>query len=238
MTKKFLILSQHPDLTTKLKQLIKKKKENYRHLTTPTSLVVALNDDDDSYSGIFWDITKSNLDTTLATLLLIRNQVAGPIIIFTNSHSDRTLNKLYKAKVDFVADLEINEKLLLRIFEQRLWSYTFKIQPEEKKLAKRANEEIIETGNIKININKYSVFKNNEPVVLTPKEFQLLVYLAQNKGNVIGREQLLQKIWGYDLLGSSRIVDIHISHLRDKLEDDSSHPQHILTKRGFGYRFI
>lgn len=228
MTKKFLILSQNPDLTTKLKQLIKKKKENYRHLTTPTSLVVALNDDDDSYSGIFWDITKSNLDTTLATLLLIRNQVAGPIIIFTNSHSDRTLNKLYKAKVDFVADLEINEKLLLRIFEQRLWSYTFKIQPEE----------IIETGNIKININKYSVFKNNEPVVLTPKEFQLLVYLAQNKGNVISREQLLQKIWGYDLLGSSRIVDIHISHLRDKLEDDSSHPQHILTKRGFGYRFI
>lgn len=116
MTNRFLILSQNPDLTTKIEQLIKKKRENYRHLTTPTSLVVALNDE--NYSGIFWDITKSNLDTTLATLLLIRNQVAGPIIIFTNSHSDRTLDKLYKAKVDFVAGLEINEKLLLRIFEQ------------------------------------------------------------------------------------------------------------------------
>ncbi|MUP59970.1 transcriptional regulator, partial [Veillonellaceae bacterium M2-4] len=78
MTNRFLILSQNPDLTTKIEQLIKKKRENYRHLTTPTSLVVALNDE--NYSGIFWDITKSNLDTTLATLLLIRNQVAGPII--------------------------------------------------------------------------------------------------------------------------------------------------------------
>ncbi|APT14373.1 response regulator transcription factor [Lactobacillus jensenii] len=236
MTNRFLILSQNPDLTTKIEQLIKKKRENYRHLTTPTSLVVALNDE--NYSGIFWDITKSNLDTTLATLLLIRNQVAGPIIIFTNSHSDRTLDKLYKAKVDFVAGLEINEKLLLRIFEQRLWSYSYKIHTQEKKLTNRADEEIIETGSIKINIGKYSVFKDNEPVVLTPKEFQLLAYLAQNKGNVISREQLLQKIWGYDLLGSSRIVDIHISHLRDKLENDSTHPEHILTKRGFGYCFI
>ncbi|WP_310652948.1 winged helix-turn-helix domain-containing protein, partial [Lactobacillus jensenii] len=77
-----------------------------------------------------------------------------------------------------------------------------------------------------------------EPVVLTPKDFQLLAYLAQNKGNAISREQLLQKIWGYDLLGASRIVDIHISHLRDKLENDSTYPEHILTKRGFGYCFI
>ena len=67
-------------------------------------------------------------------------------------------------------------------------------------------------------------------------EFQLLSYLIDHRNQVLSRDQLVNGVWGYDILNTSRIVDIHISHLRDKLEDDPHHPVHLLTVRGFGYK--
>ena len=81
-------------------------------------------------------------------------------------------------------------------------------------------------------------YRQGQPVELTPKEFQLLSYLINHHNQVLSREQLVSGVWGYDLLASSRIVDIHISHLRDKLEDDPHKPAHLLTVRGFGYKFV
>ena len=72
---------------------------------------------------------------------------------------------------------------------------------------------------------------------LTPKEFKLLKYLYDNRNQVISREQLLNGVWNYDILGTSRMVDIHISHLRDKIEKDPHNPEWIKTARGFGYLF-
>lgn len=85
-------------------------------------------------------------------------------------------------------------------------------------------------------IKKVRVTKAGQEVSLTRKEFQLLAFLADHQGQVLSREQLLDGVWGYDILGSSRIVDIHVSHLRDKLEDDSQKPVHLTTVRGFGYK--
>lgn len=78
---------------------------------------------------------------------------------------------------------------------------------------------------------------NDQKVILTPKEFKLLKYLYDNRNQVISREQLLNGVWNYDILGTSRMVDIHISHLRDKIEKDPHHPEWIKTARGFGYLF-
>jgi two-component system OmpR family response regulator/two-component system alkaline phosphatase synthesis response regulator PhoP len=72
---------------------------------------------------------------------------------------------------------------------------------------------------------------------LTPKEFQLLSQLATNPGKVYTREFLLEKIWGYEFVGDTRTVDVHIRHLRQKLEKDPSQPELIETIRGIGYRF-
>lgn len=93
-------------------------------------------------------------------------------------------------------------------------------------------------GAWQINQESYTVTKNGETIALTPKEFQLLSYLVDHQGQVLSRDQLVNGVWGYDILDTSRIVDIHISHLRDKLEDDSQHPTHLLTVRGFGYKFV
>jgi two-component system OmpR family response regulator len=71
---------------------------------------------------------------------------------------------------------------------------------------------------------------------LSPKEYDLLVFLARNKGLVFSREQLLEKVWGYDFAGDTRTVDVHIRWLRQKLETDPAHPQHLVTVRGTGYK--
>jgi DNA-binding response OmpR family regulator len=74
-------------------------------------------------------------------------------------------------------------------------------------------------------------------VELTPKEFDLLATLAAERGRVFGREMLLERVWGYDYMGESRTVDVHVQRLRSKIEPDPDQPRYLLTIRGIGYRF-
>lgn len=95
---------------------------------------------------------------------------------------------------------------------------------------------VITIGNISIFPGNYEVYVDNESVELTPKEFELLLYMAKQKNRILSRDQLLNAIWDYDYTGGTRIVDVHISHLREKIEKDTKKPQYIQTVRGFGYR--
>ena len=72
---------------------------------------------------------------------------------------------------------------------------------------------------------------------LNPKEFELLAFLMSNMGQVISREQVLRKVWGYDYIGSARTVDVHMRWLRQKLEADPDKPVHLITVRGYGYKY-
>ena len=86
--------------------------------------------------------------------------------------------------------------------------------------------------------DQHRVERDGQPVELTPKEFALLERFMRRPGYVFGRETLLREVWGYEYLGDSRTVDVHIQRLRAKIETDSSHPQLIHTVRGFGYRLV
>ncbi|MBO1198491.1 response regulator transcription factor [Staphylococcus simiae] len=97
-------------------------------------------------------------------------------------------------------------------------------------------EEDIQIGAIRIRPEYFEVYKNNELLELTPKEFELLLYLIERQGRVITREHMLNTVWNYEFAGDSRIVDVHISHLRDKLEENPKKPQLIKTVRGLGYK--
>jgi DNA-binding response OmpR family regulator len=92
-------------------------------------------------------------------------------------------------------------------------------------------------GQLEIDLTGRTVTVGGQPVELTPKEFDLLVLLASNPVRVFGRETLLEKVWGYDYLGDSRTVDVHIQRLRRKLEEDPHHPRYLLTVRSIGYKF-
>jgi len=92
-------------------------------------------------------------------------------------------------------------------------------------------------GNLEIDMNRYEARKNGAALELTLREFELLKYLAEKENKVFSREQLLEEVWGYEYYGDIRTVDVTVRRLREKLEDNSSEPQYILTKRGIGYYF-
>lgn len=97
-----------------------------------------------------------------------------------------------------------------------------------------SSEGVIQIDDLIINSEEFTVEKAGEPIELTLKEFMLLKFLAENRGRVLTRSFLLDKIWGYEYFGESRTVDVHIRHLRSKLDDDSL----IKTVRGIGYKIV
>lgn len=96
---------------------------------------------------------------------------------------------------------------------------------------------ILKINELTIDMDRHEVIKNNEKIELTLKEYELLKLLVLNKGKVLTRDFLLDKIWGYEYYGETRTVDVHVRHLRKKIEVDDSNPIYIETVRGIGYKF-
>lgn len=91
--------------------------------------------------------------------------------------------------------------------------------------------------NLVIDQTRHEVRLNNKPLLLKPKEYELLLFLAQHRGQVLSREYVLGQVWDWDFIGDSRTVDVHIRWLREKIESDPGVPNRIVTVRGAGYRF-
>ncbi|KQO10648.1 response regulator YycF [Paenibacillus sp. Leaf72] len=89
--------------------------------------------------------------------------------------------------------------------------------------------------NLFIDTDMYVVYKDNQPLDLTHREYELVYYMARNSGKVMTREHLLQAVWGFEYFGDVRTVDVTIRRLREKIEDDPSRPEFIMTRRGLGY---
>ncbi|RSD27691.1 response regulator transcription factor [Mesobacillus subterraneus] len=109
-------------------------------------------------------------------------------------------------------------------------------QPESVEVKSEEAEGQIRIGGLRIMPEFYEAYFMDEMLELTPKEFELLLYLAKNKGRVLTRDQLLSAVWNYDFAGDTRIVDVHISHLREKIEQNTKKPSYIKTIRGLGYK--
>ena len=103
--------------------------------------------------------------------------------------------------------------------------------------ARKSVGKLIEAKGLTIDPATFSVMRNGQAVDLTQKEYDLLLYLIQERGVVFSREDLMQKVWNYDYYGDMRTVDVTIRRLREKIEDDPGKPTRILTRRGAGYYF-
>lgn len=101
----------------------------------------------------------------------------------------------------------------------------------------KEENDIFVAGNLKINFERREVLINDNRVDLTLKEFELLDILIKNRGKILTRDTLLDKIWGYEYIGETRTVDVHIRYIRKKIEEDDKNPKFIETIRGVGYRF-
>lgn len=103
--------------------------------------------------------------------------------------------------------------------------------------AAAAGESLLTFRRLRIDAEAHQVWKDGAAADLTAIEFALLRVLAQNRGRVLSREQLIEQVWGYDYYGDDRVVDVHIARLRKKIEDDANSPALLSTVRGAGYRF-
>jgi two-component system alkaline phosphatase synthesis response regulator PhoP len=104
--------------------------------------------------------------------------------------------------------------------------------------AARAAVEGYRFGDIDVDFRKAEVLRAGQPVSLSAKEFLLLRYLVRQRGATLSRDELLNEVWGYDAMPTTRTVDVHVAWLRRKLEPSPSRPQYILTRHGLGYKFV
>ncbi|HLT60632.1 MAG TPA: response regulator transcription factor, partial [Microlunatus sp.] len=97
--------------------------------------------------------------------------------------------------------------------------------------------DVVEAGNVRMDVERHEVSVNGERVKLALKEFELLEMLLRNAGRVMTRGQLIDRIWGADYVGDTKTLDVHVKRLRTKIEADPANPQHLITVRGLGYKF-
>ncbi|WP_334329089.1 winged helix-turn-helix transcriptional regulator [Companilactobacillus sp. HBUAS59699] len=203
------------------------------NMTTPEKTVEMVNDDD--VSGLIWDLSTTDLKTSLNTLKEIRDKIDGPIIVLSPTKKKDECKLFYDINVDAYLVEPLSYPELISKFKQLFWVYDkFAVNQAKKKIEKNV-KHTVQCHDLSIDLKHFRVSHEGVDLGLTPKEFSLLWYLMQHRGQVLSREQLLSGVWGYDAAGSSRTIDIHISHLRDKLEENPSSPTWIKTVRGFGY---
>ncbi len=158
---------------------------------------------------------------------ILRKEMTVPILMLT-AKTDET---------DKIVGLEIGaDDYMTKPFSLRELLARVRAMLRRAGMAELQREAVVKVGDMTIDIGRHEVFKGTTKLELTPKEFELLAFLARNKGFVFSREQLLEKVWGYDFAGDTRTVDVHIRWLRQKIERDPGNPEYLVTVRGTGYK--
>ena len=161
----------------------------------------------------------------------IRSFSTVPIIMLTARSEDSDVLMGFESGADDYVTKPFNILMLKARVRALLRRAAMTAAPEAE------HSGVIRCGHISIDEQRRSAWKGDEPVALTMKEFDLILFLMKNPGKVYSRESLLDLVWGYDYQGDTRTVDVHIRRLREKLELDPAQPRYIVTKWGVGYYF-
>lgn len=206
-----------------------------RNVTDPKDVEKLVEKED--IAGLLWDFSITDMSQSLKILKSIRSKISGPIIILAPAREKKRRSLFYNINIDSFITKPFDYTELVAKVKQLFWVYDkFSINKEVPKGSRATlKNETIKYNDIVIDFKHYRVTHNGYDLRLTPKEFSLFWYLVQHRGKVMSCDQLLEGVWGYDAAGSTRTVDIHISHLRDKLAESSKSEDFIKTVRGFGY---
>jgi DNA-binding response OmpR family regulator len=167
---------------------------------------------------------------------VLRKEMTTPVLMLTARDDE----------IDRVVGLEVGaDDYLTKPFSMRELMARVKAQLRRARLIReelgaqptQASQERLIFDNMVINQTRREVTLNNAPIRLKPKEYELLLFLAEHKGQMLSREFILERVWGWDYIGDSRTVDVHVRWLRQKIEANSAKPERIITVRGGGYRF-
>jgi DNA-binding response OmpR family regulator len=166
---------------------------------------------------------------------ILRQEMNVPILMLTakDDEIDRVIG------LEMGADDYLTKPFSMREFIARLKALLRRVRMirEEIDNLSTLKKEILQYANLKIDINRREVMVDNSVIKMKPKEYDLLLFLVRHKGQVLTRELILERVWGWEFGGGSRTVDVHIRWLREKIEVDPASPDRLLTIRGIGYRF-
>jgi len=185
---------------------------------------------------IVLDLMLPELDGFEVTRIL-RREMSTPILMLTAR--DDEIDRVVGLEVG--ADDYLTKPFSMRELMARVKAQLRRARLIEDELQKRAPEsstqDVLTFGNLLVNRTRREVTLNGTPLQLKPQEYQLLLFFAEHRGQMLSREFILERVWGWDFIGDSRTVDVHVRWLRQKIEADSANPTRIVTVRGGGYRF-
>ena len=161
---------------------------------------------------------------------ILRKEMTMPILMLTAKMDE--VDKVVGLEIG--ADDYMTKPFSMRELLARVGAMLRRADMSKQQLA--GEKRILKIGDLEVDLGRHQAFHKGSRLDLTPKEYDLLVFLATNKGLVFSREQLLDKVWGYDFAGDTRTVDVHIRWLRQKIESDPAKPEHLVTVRGAGYK--
>ncbi len=233
--KKILVVDDDQAILTLLEYNL--KKEGYEVKTAADgqeALTLALSRD---FDFILLDIMLPKLDGIEVTKRLRQEKVVTPIIMLTAR--DEEMDKIIGLELgadDYITKPFSPREVIARIkaIGRRMGSANDSSSTNDQPAT---SPEKYNFEDFTIDLGNYTVKVGGKEIALTPKEFELLAYFVKRPDRVLSREKLLNGVWGYDYVGQTRMVDMHVSHLREKIESDPSHPSNIITVRGFGYKF-
>lgn len=184
----------------------------------------------EQFDAILLDLMLPNIDGMTVLKQIRQDKITTPVILVTakGDEFDRVFG-LELGADDYITKPFSPREVIARLKAVLRRSQTPIVQSEET---------VITIQDLNINDGKKIVTKARQSVALTPREYDLLLYFAQRLGRVIDRETILTAVWGYEYTGESRMVDMHISNLREKIETNPKSPEILKTVRGFGYTMI
>ena len=225
MAKKVLVVDDEKPISDIIKFNL--EKEGYEVLIAYDGEEALARVEADDPDLIILDLMLPKIDG-LEVAKRVRVKHSTPIIMVTakDSELDKVLG-LELGADDYVTKPFSNRELVARVKAN--------LRRQEAVTTAADNRKAdIKVGDLTIHPDAYTVTKRGENINLTHREFELLHYLARHLGQVINREHLLQTVWGYDYFGDVRTVDVTVRRLREKIEDNPSHPEWLVTRRGVG----
>ena len=183
------------------------------------------------------DIMLPGLDGLEITRIL-RREMNVPIIMLTarDDEIDRVVG-LEMGADDYLTKPFSMRELMARVKAQLRRSRLHQEELERYVEKETPAQESLNFGKLRINTTRHEVTLDGEVISLKPKEYELLLFFAEHRGQMLSREFILERVWGWEYIGDSRTVDVHIRWLRKKIESDPAIPERIITVRGGGYRF-
>jgi DNA-binding response OmpR family regulator len=169
---------------------------------------------------------------------ILRREMNVPVLMLTarDDEIDRVVG-LEVGADDYLTKPFSMRELMARVKAQLRRSSLIREELEKLKNAENQPHDILTFDSLAINQTRREVMLSEQPLALKPKEYELLLFLAQHRGQMLSREFILERVWGWDYIGDSRTVDVHVRWLRQKIEHDPAKPVRIVTVRGGGYRF-